>query len=178
MSVEVAFETHATSTDNERGIATGWLPGELSSTGRAQARELGARHAGRVDAVFTSELRRAVQTTRIAFGSGVPIHLDRRLRECNYGSMNGMRVEELERVRRGHIDHPFERGESYREVVSRVSEFLDAIGEAHEGGRVVLVGHSATLWALEHLVHAKTLEDLVGPFEWRPGWRYACPANG
>jgi probable phosphoglycerate mutase len=27
VSVTVVFETHATSEDNEAGIATGWLPG-------------------------------------------------------------------------------------------------------------------------------------------------------
>ncbi len=27
MTVEVVFETHSVSVDNERGVATGWLPG-------------------------------------------------------------------------------------------------------------------------------------------------------
>ena len=31
--IELVFETHSLSTDNERGIATGWLPGELSEHG-------------------------------------------------------------------------------------------------------------------------------------------------
>ena len=43
MSVEIVYETHATSEDNEAGIATGWLPGRLSTHGREQARELGER---------------------------------------------------------------------------------------------------------------------------------------
>jgi broad specificity phosphatase PhoE len=43
MSVRLVYETHATSTDNERGIATGWLPGELSSAGADNARDLGRR---------------------------------------------------------------------------------------------------------------------------------------
>jgi 2,3-bisphosphoglycerate-dependent phosphoglycerate mutase len=33
MSVQIVFETHSISTDNERGIATGWLPGRLSEAG-------------------------------------------------------------------------------------------------------------------------------------------------
>ena len=41
MSVEVVFETHSLSVDNERGIATGWLPGRLSLDGRRLAAELG-----------------------------------------------------------------------------------------------------------------------------------------
>ena len=41
--LEIVFETHSTSIDNERGIATGWLPGRLSEQGKRQAEELGAR---------------------------------------------------------------------------------------------------------------------------------------
>jgi broad specificity phosphatase PhoE len=43
MSIEIVFETHALSEDNERGIATGWLPGRLSERGRANAAEAGRR---------------------------------------------------------------------------------------------------------------------------------------
>jgi 2,3-bisphosphoglycerate-dependent phosphoglycerate mutase len=42
--VEIIFETHALTLDNERGIATGWNGGELSSEGRRLATELGERH--------------------------------------------------------------------------------------------------------------------------------------
>jgi bisphosphoglycerate-dependent phosphoglycerate mutase len=41
--IELVFETHSLSTDNERGIATGWLDGELSERGRDLAGVLGRR---------------------------------------------------------------------------------------------------------------------------------------
>ena len=41
MVVQLIYETHSRTTDNELGIATGWLPGELSTTGRCFALELG-----------------------------------------------------------------------------------------------------------------------------------------
>jgi alpha-ribazole phosphatase/probable phosphoglycerate mutase len=41
MVTEIVFETHSWSTDNDRGVATGWLPGRLSERGRALAAELG-----------------------------------------------------------------------------------------------------------------------------------------
>jgi alpha-ribazole phosphatase/probable phosphoglycerate mutase len=57
LSIEVVFETHSTSTDNEQGIATGWYDGRLSETGRRLARELGERRrAEDVAGVFTSDL--------------------------------------------------------------------------------------------------------------------------
>ena len=173
MSVEITFETHSTSVDNERGIATGWLDGDLSSIGQEQARELGARRAGMVDVVYTSDLRRAVQTAEVALGdAGVPILQDWRLRECNYGTMNGMKVEELVRTRRAHIDAPFDGGESYRDVVARTRDLLDERKTQHDGSRVLLIGHSANRWALDHLFRGTPLEELVGPFDWQPGWRY------
>ena len=62
------FETHAPTQDNERGIATGWLPGQLSSRGEQLALELGRRRrADGLAAVFSSDLHRAVQTVQLAF---------------------------------------------------------------------------------------------------------------
>ena len=43
MAIELVFETHSTTVDNEEGRATGWQPGRLSEQGRAQARQLGQR---------------------------------------------------------------------------------------------------------------------------------------
>lgn len=41
MAIELVFESHSTTLDNEQGRATGWLPGQLSVQGRMQARDLG-----------------------------------------------------------------------------------------------------------------------------------------
>jgi broad specificity phosphatase PhoE len=175
MSIEIVFETHATSTDNESGIATGWLEGRLSETGRQQAKELGERRrADDIAAVFTSDSGRAVETAEIAFGgSGIPINRDRRLRECNYGELNGMPVPELDAVRPKHIDDPFPGGESYRDVVERVRAFLADLSPGFEGARVVAIGHAATRWSLDHLINGTPLAELVhAPFEWQQGWLY------
>ncbi len=180
-SIEIIFETHSWSADNERGIATGWLPGRLSEKGKQAARELGHRRQGDDPvAVFTSDLRRAVETAEIAFrGSGIPIYQDRRLRECNYGLLNGMPVARLMTERSQHIDNPFPEGESYRQVVERVRDFLADLTAKFDGARVLLIGHSATCWALDHLLHGTALEDLVGaPFQWQEGWLYALPTSG
>lgn len=176
--MQIVFETHSTSEDNERGIATGWLEGRLSEKGREQARELGERRRdGAVDGVFTSDLRRAVETAEIAFGpSGIAIRRDPRLLECNYGALNGMPVARLDAERPQRIDTPFPDGESYRQVVDRVQDFLRDLSEGCDGKRVVLIGHSATRWALDHLLVGTPLEELVSaPFEWRPGRDYTFP---
>ncbi|MER5642456.1 phosphoglycerate mutase family protein [Kitasatospora sp. NPDC002227] len=76
MAVEIVHETHSTTADNEAGIATGRLTGELSELGRRRARELGARRPGHgFAAAFVSAPHRAVQTARIAYRDGPPLSI-------------------------------------------------------------------------------------------------------
>jgi broad specificity phosphatase PhoE len=173
--MQIVFETHSISTDNEAGIATGWLDGALSAAGREQAHLLGERRrCDRIDAVLVSDLGRAVETARIAFAdSGLRVRRDRRLRECDYGDWNGMPVARLEGERAAHVDVPFAGGQSYRDVCRQMQPLLDQLGEGRHGARVLLVGHSATRWALDHLIDGTPLEQLVdAPFDWRGGWEY------
>ena len=177
--IEIVFETHATTTDNERGFATGWLAGQLSETGKRQARALGERRRAGVVAVFTSDLGRAVETAEIAFlGAGIPIYHDWRLRECDYGALNGMPVAQVDVERSRRIDEPFSGGESYREVVARMRSFLDDLARSWDDGRVLVIGHSATRWALDHLLAGAPLADLVAAsFDWQEGWFYTLPVK-
>jgi broad specificity phosphatase PhoE len=175
MSIDLIFETHSLTTDNEAQIAIGWLPGELSPRGRDLARELGKRHRNSaVAAVFVSDLARAVETAEIAFGDrDVPIHRDARLRECDYGDLNGMPVSRLSGRLSEHIDTPFPGGQSYRDVVAQTRDFLRDITRPWGGHRLIVIAHTANKWALDHLLCSRPLEDLVdAPFGWQEGWHY------
>src|SRR5262245_45105655 len=168
--IELVYETHSTTTDNVDGIATGWLPGRLAPQGWDQARELGRRREkDGITAVYASDLKRAVNTAEIAFGaSDIPVFLDWRLREVDYGDLNGKPTDQIDRA--AHVDTPFPNGESYVDVVARTESFLR---DLRDGARICVVAHSANRWALDHLVHGKPLAELVGaPFEWREGWEY------
>ena len=180
MAVALVYETHAWTTDNEAGIATGWLPGRLSARGRETAVELGARRRNDgLAAVYVSDLARAVDTAQIAFdGSGIPVHLDARLRECNYGRMNGSRNEDQQPRRVDHIDVPWPGGESYREVVARTAALLDDLVRDWDGARILLIAHSANRWSLDHLLLGRDLRELTtAEFDWQPCWEYLVPAD-
>lgn len=165
MSVRVVFETHSTSEDNEAGIMTGWLPGRLSAAGREQARELGVRRAD-IEVVYASDLARAAETAEIAFPAKTVL-LDPRLRECDYGELNGTL-----RTTRG-VDDTFPSGESWRQAVARVDGFLDELAATRDGERIVVIGHVATRWAFQHRCRGVPLEELLAtPFDWQPGWEY------
>lgn len=178
MPLVLIYETHSRSIDNERGIATGWLPGELSVSGREFAVELGRRWRDtELAAVYTSDLRRAVQTAEIAFADrDIPVISDRRLRECNYGTLNGAPVARLAAERAQHIDTPYPDGQSYRDVVDEMRSFLRDVVPRHQNQTILLIAHSANRWALQCLLERQMLEDLVdAPFEWQPGWRFVVP---
>ena len=175
MAVQLVYETHSITVDNERGVATGWLPGHLSARGRELAAELGRRRrSDGISAVFVSDLTRALETAAIAFeGSGIPVYIDSRLRECDFGEWNGTPIAVLEPQRRSHLDVPWPGGESYRQAVGRTGTFLADLARDWDGRRVLVIAHAAQRRALQHIVDGIPLEDLVeAPFDWREGWEY------
>jgi 2,3-bisphosphoglycerate-dependent phosphoglycerate mutase len=172
------FETHSTTADNEAGLATGWRGGALSALGREQAQALGARRR-EVDVVIASDLARTIETAVIAFaGSGVAIHLDPRLRECDYGELTGHPTVEVHSARLAHLDVPYPGGESYRDVVTRVEAFLHDVDARWPDATVLVIGHSATRYALDHLLAGADLATVLAePGVWQPGWEYVLGAG-
>ena len=176
MSIEIVFETHALTEDNERGIATGWLSGRLSARGRDNAAAMGQRRRDDgITAVFSSDLRRSAETAEIAFAqTDIPIFFDWRLRECDFGVLNGSPAAQLRADRAQYIDRPYPGGESHRQAVRRVAGLLTDLPSRWDQQRVMLIGHLATQRALEHVINGVALEDLTAvDFAWRPeGWEF------
>lgn len=175
MAIQLVFETHSLSEDNLRGVATGWQHSRLSAEGRALSEELGARRrADGIQVVLTSDLRRAVETAELVFAqTSVPILHDWRLRECNYGVLNGQPAADLHRDRRQYLDVAYPGGESWRQAVQRVGRVLADLPLFWPDARILVIGHVATRWAFDHLINGDALEDLVSAdFAWREGWEY------
>jgi alpha-ribazole phosphatase/probable phosphoglycerate mutase len=80
----------------------------------------------------------------------------------------------IQRERAERVAVAFPGGESHREAVARVAPFLGEVCGDASCARILLVGHTATRWALDHLLEGRPLEALVtAPFDWRGGWEYA-----
>ncbi|HEU5187196.1 MAG TPA: histidine phosphatase family protein, partial [Candidatus Saccharimonadales bacterium] len=106
--VNIIFESHATTYDNEQKIASGHFDVALSPAGIAQARDLGKRYQDKhFDAIFCSDLQRSYKTAELAFGKKFPIFRDARLRECNYGTFEHKLIALIEADRAHRIDQPF-----------------------------------------------------------------------
>ncbi len=172
--VKIIFEAHSTTIDNENHIASGNRDVALSPAGVIQSEELGLRYkAAHFDAIFCSDLRRSYGTAELAFGVKFPVIRDRRLREVDYGHFEGENSEVVHLQKPRHVVEPFPKGESYEQSTARVKEFLKELLEKYDGKEIMIIGHRATQYALEHLVKGVPLYDAVSaPWKWQPGWTY------
>jgi broad specificity phosphatase PhoE len=172
--IDLWCEVHAQTYHNAADLASGHFDVALTDYGREQARSIiGARYADQhFDVVFTSDTQRAYDTACLMFaGRSLPILQDARLRECDYGDLEGRPRTEMERVRLSAIHTPFPNGESYTQVAVRMRSFLMQLAAERDGQQVMLVGHGATLWTLQYWLRAQPLAAVLGVFPDRP-WRF------
>lgn len=177
-TIQITYFVHSSTPDSEKGIATGWLPGELSPSGINQATELGTIVSGKkFDAVFCSDLNRAVVSATLIFGEKHQIIQDERLRECNYGDFNGKPASTFKNKLHNYVEIPFPGGESYRAVENRMAAFLEMLKKSYQGKNIAIVAHQAPQLALDVLIHGKHWkqaidEDWRKKGAWQPGWAY------
>ena len=176
MPIKITYFVHGTTTDNEKGLCTGWAPGELSELGIKQAKELGEIVARKkFDAFFCSDLKRASTSAQLGFADKYEIILDKRLRECNYGDFNKTAEENVDYKK--YIDTPFPNGESLKDVAKRIKDFLNFLKEGYNNKHIAILAHKAPQLALEVLLNKKTWEEAIkndwrNTKSWQPGWEY------
>ncbi len=178
MAIKITYFVHCTTIDNERGIASGWNDVKLSELGRKQAKELKEMIKDKkFDVVFSSDLKRALESAKLIFENKLPIIPDPRLREINYGKYNGQPTKIIERMQEKMITQKFPGGESFEDVRLRVADFLVFLKKNFDGKNVAIVGHRAPQLALDVLLKNKTFqqafaEDWRKTKAWQPGWEY------
>lgn len=179
MAVTITYFVHGTTTDNQQGLATGWIPGELSEVGKQQAKSLGEQAAGKhFDVVFCSDLQRAIDSAQLGFGDTYEIIQDERLRECHYGDFDGQPASTFKENMEDYIDTPFPNGESYKSVEKRIASFVDYLRENYDGKHIAIVAHQAPQLALDVLLRGRTWQQAIDE-DWRKtkafkpgGWDY------
>ena len=178
MAVRITYFVHGTTTDNEKGLSSGWSDPELSDLGTKQAKDLREQTLGKkFDVVFCSDLKRAADSAKLAFEGLAPIIPDQRLRECNYGKYNGQPESIVEQMQADNIIQRFPEGESYEDVKKRITDFLRMLKKNYEGKSAAIVAHKAPQLALEVFLNRKSLEqafteDWRHTRSWQPGWDY------
>lgn len=174
--ITIWFEAHATTTDNEAHLASGWNDVDLSELGQKQTLEPVERSKDRViEVIFSSDLQRAIKTgVPTAKEMKIPLYVDERLRECNYGDLTQHPKSETDSMKADSIDNPFPNGESYQDCMKRMGDFLNWLKENFDGKTVMIIGHRATQYGLEHHILGKSVKQCVtDSWAYQPGWEYA-----
>lgn len=152
----ITYFVHGTTTDNEKDLATGWAPGELSSLGIEQSKKLSGLVADKkFSVVFCSDLKRAVDSAQLAFGGQYEIIPDSRLREANYGDFTQKSVADFKDSLIKYVDSPFPNDESYKDVEKRIADFVKETSQKYDGKHIAIVAHQAPQLALDVILKGK-----------------------
>ena len=153
------------------------MPGELSEKGIQQAINLSKVIKDKYfDIVICSDLKRAVESAKLDFyNRDIEIIRDMRLRECNYGELDGKDSSLV--VYADHIENPFKNGESMLDVEERIKSFIEYLKLNYNNKKVAIVAHKAPQLAFEVLTKNKTWQEAISTDwrltgDWQPGWTY------
>lgn len=156
---------HGQSGGNADGRFGGHGPTPLSELGRKQA-ELTARAVANegISAVYSSDLARAIQTAEpLAKRLKLDLHVSPDFRERHVGVLEGLTFDESREafpkdyyalVNR-NIHHVITKGESYRQLLRRITTKLTMILRNHPGERIAIYSHTGAICFLTlHLIGA------------------------
>lgn len=176
MSVKIIYFVHGTTTDNEEHKSTGQNPGILSKLGINQSKELRNKiNLDEIDLVICSDLQRAIDSANLTFENSKKIVQDARIRECNYGDLNGQ--DSLLVLDEEHIEIPFPNGESMKDVERRIRDFCKYLLDNYDNKTIALVAHKSPQLALDVITKNITWEQAIEQDwrktkKWQPGWEY------
>lgn len=105
MTYHLVLLRHGNSVWNQKNLFTGWVDVDLTDQGRAEAKRAGellGESGLKPDVLFTSVLKRAINTAHIALDQNdrnwIPTYRSWRLNERHYGALQGLdKAETLEK---------------------------------------------------------------------------------
>ena len=123
----------------------------INATGLKQAYTLAKELAPfNISRIVSSDLRRASQTAQIILETiPVPHHVDTRLRECSFGSLEGFTGEQVRdwygfsHYSEGSYDYRSFGGESKDEILKRHHAAFDEYAAKHQGEVLLMIGHGS-----------------------------------
>ncbi len=123
-------------------------------------------------------MRRAIDSTELFFGNTLPVFIDWRLRECNYGDLDGLPAKEFKKDReQEYIDTPYPSGESYRDVEQRMRSFLADVSTMLPDKHIAIVAHQAPQLALDVIINKSSWQEAIAndwrkTGAWQAGWEF------
>lgn len=163
---EIVVIRHGETEFNATGKIQGHLEVGLNDNGRLQSAAVAERLSKepKISAVYSSDLRRALDTAEIIATScgGLEVIKDPALRERHSGDLQGIVRHEAATINpeahKASVSHSKDQeipggGESINQLNQRCTSCLQSIGDKHRGERVVVVTHGGVMRALHKRVY-------------------------
>ncbi|MCQ2416575.1 MAG: histidine phosphatase family protein [Oscillospiraceae bacterium] len=167
----IYFTRHGETTMNLADRVSGITDCELTETGIAQAEQLAEICAENndIDLIICSPLKRARMTAqKVADKIQVPILVDERLREWDYGSYENMPREEVmgefQIAKREFGVRMKDGGESLLQLSHRVYSLIDSLKEQYADRTVLCVCHGGVCRVAETYFKDMTTENYLNFF--------------
>ncbi len=164
---------HGETEDNVNHISQGHRDTGLNEQGRLQSAAIGrALNAEKVDAIFSSDLRRARETAEaILRFHNAPVTFSSHIREQSIGVFEGRPRSHfkdfmLEAAPRGKLEEVApEGGESMAQVRRRAEDFLRMLTQKYAGRTVIVISHGGFLKMLLGVLLDKSAGESLTMFE-------------
>ncbi len=146
---------HGQTDANAQGITQGWLDTDLNETGRAQAAKAARNFNQKIDAIYSSDLKRATQTAQEFrnLHPDLPYFEDARLRERGFGDATGTPQSSFDWDAFWSVNDrsTIPNAEILNDFTTRVKEFLDDL-KSTPYSSVLMVTHSGVLNRVQTIV--------------------------
>lgn len=169
---------HGESEWNLQNRFTGWIDVDLTPKGEEEAHKAGQKlkaRGYRIDAVFTSVLKRAIRTTEIILDElgldGMPYYKNQALNERHYGDLQGLNKQEIGekygmdqlKIWRRSYDVAPPGGESLKDTQNRVLPYYHQHIEPllKQGKNVLVSAHGNSLRALVMYLENLSKEEVL-----------------
>lgn len=171
---------HGETDKNAAGVLQGWMDAPLNQSGRELAALTGRAMRGlRFDRCISSPLSRARETVEIVLresGNDVPIETDERLREMNFGDLEGKKLSEMGEAGLLFYTDPFRfvgfpNGEDFHMLCARTQAFLKELAAKDDGKTYLIGAHGCALRAMLNCLYPDPADY------WRGRAPYNCSVN-
>lgn len=173
--VELYIVRHGETDTNYEGRINGMSTDKpLNAKGIKQVEELENEiDINNFDEIYSSPLKRAMQTAEILNQGALEIQQDKRLAEADYGSWDGLKEEDLHEKYPDAFDENryllpnytkyAKDGEEYDDVYKRVAAFMDEMGKKGDE-RILVVCHGFVSRAFVKVTTgAKSISNIIQP---------------
>lgn len=109
-----------------------------------------------IDVVISSPLSRAKETAKILVDSKLPINIDDRIKERDWGMNEGANIDEVDKWDCWDVilNTKVQNIECIQDFMYRVSDFIEDIKEKYKNKNVLIVTHSAVSRVIHYLLES------------------------